>query len=1317
MKKTANIAIENKNEASGSCLACERVGLPVFLLRQAVIKTKFNKIEQVNPTYQELANYTKTLDFKHRMPDEELEYYDYVLRTLRNGYVYVMQQQGENIESRILHVYECIDGALRLKNFLELTNTEPRPISKACKNACHNIPASFINLNNRDFTQAWVAYSSQPWPKKTLDDYLKEQDSQVLSRFTKIDIQNLKDSPSDATGKRAVPFKDIFGYSHEHDDNNKSKVLEFRFGDQGLDNFKSAHPFISLKKQRQKFANYANILYLRCGPISCGVVLEDTLGIAEELNSQRVSELHIFCSDAPKQAEPLLPFNGDETKAYQQRGEQMYNRVNPRLKNLFKYYQPDMFKKRTILQLIENYRTSIEDAYDTEIARLQEHYEYLKDINAAYDSGDDFLRKVENEIKDTESEKAKKIEKINQHINHGEVKKFKNELETEFKEITRYYEEWSQDYFTYVRWLFGDTKFVSQYSKIKPTSFNQNHFWQREFDFSNDTSSLIHIKEIIQILIDSTHAEVRLDEDNALWDELLSNPASIFYVIEHKNNQGIDLDALAFIDLDTDTLVKWRDIIDKSTGFASAYNTHQEQKNQNKQTDKEKELQKEKERVELDIEKKQQEINAKQEELNKNRQHNPQEHSKLQKIRDQKIKELNQLKSFLASIDRKLAEMANTPSAVTHVDKNRYLHQLALKKYTVLKTNKQHQPIKPRLKMLDTLSYLGDLGGHPVEFSMQVRQDKIRQVYALLTQLQGSFSRENSLTSQEIAFLAKFDVTDPKYDVGSKKPTTQKLKFTLCFPDEASKSLVVNFLKNKQILNPNDFKNFLTSNMADYVTLINRTTVLQDKIDKVNQQKSSNDEAINESNEKKREDKIKEREINRETEAMNQREMEKAKIDEKLSTHEQVKTTRQSAKAAKLSYGANAISGVVTLLNIYDNLKEWNTVKEGESQAKKMRQLAIDLGSLALLSVDSVAIYRDIKLKMQLVKAMRSRVATTLVPEIEAKLTLNTLISKTVAKAFAAITLFDALGELKSALGMWDMEDKKYFMARVGGAVLLGASAIFLLASSGFVIVFGVIFSLVGLYLIALSKEYDNFTPIDHWLNRCYFGVHKEFAYLGYDAYHEEQEAFVGFGHSVNDYLVALSGIETFIIFKKPSSFSGMKLYHRHLYFYLTYPNCAAITQKPLQVSVKLFGKNGQSDEDMIESRFNILSTGVNHNAGEAQPPIHLNEDKAKETLKITEYVTTDKNYFINRYETKTFKTLTQGKAVWQSNFTDIEKIEVKQTDSNQPGSDLTLITWVAGTFAYDLINNYQINISPNGQDDGEIPLIINRISNQFHEE
>ncbi|OCG19507.1 hypothetical protein A9G22_09815 [Gilliamella sp. App2-1] len=75
------------------------------------------------------------------------------------------------------------------------------------------------------------------------------------------------------------------------------------------------------------------------------------------------------------------------------------------------------------------------------------------------------------------------------------------------------------------------------------------------------------------------------------------------------------------------------------------------------------------------------------------------------------------------------------------------------------------------------------------------------------------------------------------------------------------------------------------------------------------------------------------------------------------------------------------------------------------------------------------------------------------------------------------------------------------------------------------------------------------------------------------------------------------------------------------------------------------------------------------------------------------------------------------GKVLWQAHFNDIEKIEVKKNDPHQSDSHLTVITWIAGTFAYDLVNSYQINISSNAQDDDEIPLIINRSSNQFHDE
>ena len=106
-------------------------------------------------------------------------------------------------------------------------------------------------------------------------------------------------------------------------------------------------------------------------------------------------------------------------------------------------------------------------------------------------------------------------------------------------------------------------------------------FWQKEFDFSTDILALNFIQEVVQILIDPNHAEVNFDESNALWDELLSNHNSIFYVIEHHNNQGINLDEPVFVNLDDNTQLTWRDIISRSTGTVLAYNAYQADKTKN----------------------------------------------------------------------------------------------------------------------------------------------------------------------------------------------------------------------------------------------------------------------------------------------------------------------------------------------------------------------------------------------------------------------------------------------------------------------------------------------------------------------------------------------------------------------------------------------------------------------------------------------------------------------------------------------------------------------------------------------------------------
>ena len=170
---------------------------------------------------------------------------------------------------------------------------------------------------------AWVAYVSQPWSSETINQYIKEQDKLALSRFTHIDITKLKDDPNQATNNRAVPFADIFGKAD--DTESVSNVLEFRIKKDPLTNFKSAHPFVSLYNQKRLFAYHVNQL----SDSSCGVVVEDTFGIAEELNSQRLSHLHIFnekplTDDELKLAEESIDNLDDidkETKIYEQRAK------------------------------------------------------------------------------------------------------------------------------------------------------------------------------------------------------------------------------------------------------------------------------------------------------------------------------------------------------------------------------------------------------------------------------------------------------------------------------------------------------------------------------------------------------------------------------------------------------------------------------------------------------------------------------------------------------------------------------------------------------------------------------------------------------------------------------------------------------------------------------------------------------------------------------------------------------------------------------------------------------------------------------------
>lgn len=1317
METTENIANRNQDDAKGRCPACERTGLPIFLLRQAVIKTQSVLTPDIDPTYQELADYAKTLDFKKRMPDEELKYYSYVLRTLRNGYVYVIQQI-EDIESRILHAYECIEGALRLKDYYQLTSTTPRPISKACKNYCHTIPASFIHLQ-KECTLAWVAYSSQPWNEETINSYLQEQDNHALSRFTKIDVKNFKDSPSQATGNRAVPFKDIFGSSYQDYKNEDSKVLEFRL-DNLPNSFESAHPFISLKNEKLKYVTHTSNLYINKTPISCGVVLEDTFGIAEELNSQRQNSLCMFDNEAELPPDEEIKLDDDfdagfdvdkQNQIFERRAQNMLKMINPKLKKRFKYYRPNVFKKRTILQLIEQYRTSIVTSYDREIEKLREAIEKYNKPKKTYDYYSTPSITVEHmQLSDLIMDKKNALNDFDSCIDQGKIDIFNNELKDAYQELVDYCKEWSQDYFTYVRWLFGDKEYQSKYSKITPKSVNMVRFWQAEFDFTNEESIQSHIKDVTQILIDASHFEVKLDEDNALWDELLSNPSSIYYIITHLNINGIDLEQKDFIDINTDTEISWNDVISRSLNIALIPNKLQEEQYKNEAKEKQKILTQQQKELEEKIKINQQELDKLEKERKTIPLQDTERHKQLQRKKRQHTQQIQKLKGQLKNVNTQLSARnpTNSPYSKKLVLAHGYLNDVSLNKYSRLVKDQKLTLIKPQYSEIHFMFRLAQLNVYPLRLDVKIRPTHIEPLIALISQMNRTYYSSEGLTLQEQKFLSQFETDDEKRPVDEKQPagkkaSLKKLRLMMFLPDLEIKNTIESFIKNLEnnVLKPQELAKVIKPVLKGKVKLEQTKTELETKIEQQKEQKQTTIEEIKQDNRIEKNRQILNQEREKLEQILNQNQQEQVDLDK--TTHQaKIEKHRKSANIAKTGFAINiavsGIIGVLTLSNIWDNLKQWGTPQAGEGELQLQHQLYTNLLSLGLMGVDLTSQYRDVKLKMQLTKATE---AGTSITKIESRLAFNSIIMKTVAVAFATITVIDAIGEFISAFDMMDMEDKTYYYSRLIGSSFVAFGALFLIISNPFTFIVGIILLIIGTLAVMFSKKYDNYTPIQHWLNRCCFGVQGELQFLGYDAYHEEDyNTHSGFGRAVNDYMVIVYGINTFIRLKPlhntpvqtyPANYStkdSPNSMQRHIYFYV---NIAEFAENNPNESLSAHIRLHLNDNIYTDFKYHVNAQGVKL--------IQINENSTQD-----DYLSTDMEDYENKYDQP--KTNSYPIA-----YSTIGKPKSKSQDfslQKSPEHDFQILTinkWIAGTLGYYRIKKYQIIIQYNHRE--EVPLII----------
>lgn len=274
--------------AGGGCGTCQRKGTPFFLVRQSVIKRNMSNIE-----------WSKGIPaLSGRKPSKELTQHEYSLRMLREGYVYVLfDRAGE----RKLMGYEVTSkGALRHRSIKHMKEFEIEKLAESCTHYHHYLPAIFANIDVMNDT-VWIAYSRRAWSKKT-EDYYRTVGSN-LERFTKVVINDeSRQDPSKLTKGNSFDFADLL------DEKKSPNLPEFIYEKETLmSQFPTAHDFYSYadNEKIKELNRVVNKLQRdnKC-KIGC-VVLEDTFGIAEELNAQRLINCDPIITSILRQEEKM----------------------------------------------------------------------------------------------------------------------------------------------------------------------------------------------------------------------------------------------------------------------------------------------------------------------------------------------------------------------------------------------------------------------------------------------------------------------------------------------------------------------------------------------------------------------------------------------------------------------------------------------------------------------------------------------------------------------------------------------------------------------------------------------------------------------------------------------------------------------------------------------------------------------------------------------------------------------------------------------------------------------------------------------------
>ncbi|WP_321901333.1 T6SS effector BTH_I2691 family protein [Paraburkholderia tropica] len=263
----AIVARETSAVAPGTCAACQRKGLPILPLRQAVLP--------VSATLEKHGTLSN--------PSTQI-----AARVLREGYVYVL------LDQKIWQAYQVTpEGFLRQFNPYETPRVRPQPLAKDCIKGGHDLRASFLNIDAHQYKQAWIAFSQDPWPSVVLDAYKtgkltrKDKSNKITTfalrsdwrqRFTVVDLAKLKADPSSG---QALAL--------EHAHPLTRHIAEYAGG---VNDFGSVHGWHTRDSRTQALRDYLHILekqYELPNGVA-GIVLPDPAGVIHELNNLRLAE-------------------------------------------------------------------------------------------------------------------------------------------------------------------------------------------------------------------------------------------------------------------------------------------------------------------------------------------------------------------------------------------------------------------------------------------------------------------------------------------------------------------------------------------------------------------------------------------------------------------------------------------------------------------------------------------------------------------------------------------------------------------------------------------------------------------------------------------------------------------------------------------------------------------------------------------------------------------------------------------------------------------------------------------------------------------